>query len=157
MASIVITELNKFPKERDYTYKDLEVDLSIDYTKTNPLNNFKEQKDIAVDYDVAAIKNSIFNIFTTIPGQKILNPTFGLNLLYYLFTGITAENARMLGDTILKGITKFEPRVTVDNINITTDYDNQQYTIDLFLSVPSLNIKGLQVKGTLAESGYYFN
>jgi phage baseplate assembly protein W len=157
MASIVITELNKFPKERDYTYKDLEVDLSIDYTKTNPLNNFKEQKDIVVDYDVAAIKNSIFNIFTTIPGQKILNPTFGLNLLYYLFTGITAENARMLGDTILKGITKFEPRVTVDNINITTDYDNQQYTIDLFLSVPSLNIKGLQVKGTLAESGYYFN
>jgi len=157
MASIVITELNKFPKERDYTYKDLEVDLMIDYTKTSPLNNYKEQKDIVVDYDVAAIKNSIFNIFTTIPGQKILNPTFGLNLLYYLFTGITAENARMLGDTILKGITKFEPRVTVDNINITTDYDNQQYTIDLFLSVPSLNIKGLQVKGTLAESGYYFN
>jgi phage baseplate assembly protein W len=157
MASIVITELNKFPKERDYTYKDLEVDLMIDYTKTNPLNNFKEQKDIVVDYDVAAIKNSIFNIFTTIPGQKILNPTFGLNLLYYLFTGITAENARMLGDTIIKGIAKFEPRVTVDNINITTDYENQQYTIDLFLSVPSLNIKGLQVKGTLAESGYYFN
>lgn len=157
MASIVITELNKFPKERNYTYKDLEVDLKIDYTKTNPLNNYKEQKDIVVDYDVSAIKNSIFNIFTTIPGQKILNPTFGLNLLYYLFTGITAENARMLGDTILKGITKFEPRVTVDNINITTDYENQQYTIDLFLSVPSLNIKGLQVKGTLAESGYYFN
>lgn len=157
MASIVITELNKFPKERDYTYKDLEVDLEIDYTKTNPLNNFKEQRDIVVDYDVSAIKNSIFNIFTTIPGQKILNPTFGLNLLYYLFTGITAENARMLGDTILKGITRFEPRVTVDNIDITTDYDNQQYTIDLFLSVPSLNIKGLQVKGTLAESGYYFN
>lgn len=157
MASIVITELNKFPKERDYTYKDLEVDLTIDSTKTNPLNNFKEQRDIDVDYNVAAVKNSIFNIFTTIPGQKILNPTFGLNLLYYLFTGITAENARMLGDTILKGITKFEPRVTVENINITTDYDNQQYTIDLFLSVPSLNIKGLQVKGTLAESGYYFN
>lgn len=157
MASIVITELNKFSKERNYTYKDLESDLEIDYTKTNPLNNFKEQKDIVVDYDVAAIKNSIFNIFTTIPGQKILNPTFGLNLLYYLFTGITSENARMLGETILKGITNFEPRVTVDNINITTDYDNQQYTIDLFLSVPSLNIKGLQVKGTLAESGYYFN
>jgi len=157
MASIVITELNKFPKERNYTYKDLEVDLKIDYTKTNPLNNYKEQKDIVVDNDVNAIKNSIFNIFTTIPGQKLLNPTFGLNLFYYLFTGITSENARMLGDTILKGITKFEPRVKVDNINITTDYDNQQYTIDLFLSVPSLNIKGLQVKGTLAESGYYFN
>jgi phage baseplate assembly protein W len=63
----------------------------------------------------------------------------------------------MLGDTILKGLTRFEPRVKVENINITTDFDNQQYTIDLLLSVPSLNITGLQVKGTLAESGFYFN
>jgi phage baseplate assembly protein W len=157
MSSIVITELNKFPVDREYTYRDLEVDLEINYTKTSPLNNFKEQKDIKSDFDIQAIKNSIFNIFTTIPGQKILNPTFGLNLLYYLFTGITAENARNLGETILKGITKFEPRVTVENINVTTDYDNQEYTIEMFLSVPSLNIRGLAIKGTLAESGYYFN
>mgnify|MGYP003331434693 CR=1 FL=1 len=85
MASIVITDLNKFPDERDYTYKDLELDLSVEYTKSNPLNSYKEQKDISGDFDVNAIKNSIFNIFTTIPGQKILNPIFGLNLLYFLF------------------------------------------------------------------------
>lgn len=157
MPSIVITELNKFPKEREYTYKDLDVDLKIDYTKTKPLNNFNEQKDLKADFDIQAIKNSIFNIFTTAPGQKILNPIFGINLLYFLFIGITAENARMLGETILKGITKFEPRVTVDNINVTTDYDNQEYIIDMILSVPSLNITGLKIKGTLAESGYYFN
>jgi phage baseplate assembly protein W len=157
MASIVIKDLNKFPVDRNYTYKDIDVDLVIDYTKTNPLNNFKEQKDLKGDFDVQAIKNSIFNIFTTAPGQKLLNPTFGLNLLYYLFTGITAENARMLGETILRGLTKFEPRVTVENINVTTDYDNQEYIIDMFLSVPTLNIRGLAIKGTLAESGYYFN
>jgi hypothetical protein len=157
MASIVITDLNKFPDERDYTYSDLELDLSIAYTKSNQLNSYKEQKDISADYDVNAIKNSIFNIFTTMPGQKILNPVFGLNLLYFLFDGISSTNARLLGDTILKGLNRFEPRIRVDNIEITTDFDNQQYTIDLFLSVPSLNITGLQVKGTLAESGYYFN
>jgi len=157
MASIVITELNKFPVQRKYLYTDLEVDLKLDYTKTNPLNNYKEEKDIVVDRDIAAIKNSIFNIFTTAPGQKILNPIFGLNLMYFLFNGISSANGRLLGETILKGITKFEPRVTVDNINVTTDIENQQYTIDLFLSVPTLNIIGLEVKGTLAESGYYFN
>ena len=157
MPSIVITELNKFPEERSYTYKDLEMDLKVNYTKTNPLNNFREQKDIVADNDIGAIKNSIFNIFTTIPGQKILNPVFGLNLLYFLFTGVTSANARLLGDTILKGITRFEPRINVENINITTDSENHQYMIDMLLSVPSLNIRGLQVKGTLAESGYYFN
>jgi phage baseplate assembly protein W len=157
MASIVITELNKFPIERKYLYTDLEFDLKLDYTKTNPLNNYVEQKDISVDRDISAIKNSIFNIFTTAPGQKILNPIFGLNLLYFLFDGISSSNGRLLGETILKGITKFEPRVSVDTINVITDMENQQYTIDMFISVPTLNIKGLQVRGTLAESGYYFN
>lgn len=157
MASIVIKDLNRLPDTRRYTYTDLEVDLKIDYTKTNSLNNIREQKDIVADYDVNAVKNSIFNIFTTIPGQKLLNPIFGLNLLQFLFTGITSANAKLLGDTILSGITKFEPRVSVDRINVATDIENQQYIIGLVLSIPSLNITGLEVKSTLSESGYYFN
>ena len=157
MAAIVIKDLNRLPDKRINTYTDLEIDLKVDYTKTSPLNNFKEQKDIVADYDVNAIKNSIFNIFTTIPGQKLLNPIFGLNLLQFLFTGITPSNAKLLGDTILQGIIKFEPRVVVDKINVIQDVENQQYLIGLVLSVPSLNITGLQIKSTLAESGYYFN
>ena len=157
MAAIVIKDLNRLPDKRINTYTDLEIDLKVDYTKTSPLNNFKEQKDIVADYDVNAIKNSIFNIFTTIPGQKLLNPIFGLNLLQFLFTGITPSNAKLLGDTILQGIIKFEPRVVVDKINVIQDIENQQYLICLVLSVPSLNITGLQIKSTLAESGYYFN
>ena len=157
MSAIVIKDLNRLPNKRQYTYVDLESDLKINYTKTNPLNNFKEQKDIVADYDVNAIKNSIFNIFTTIPGQKLLNPIFGLNLLQFLFTGITPTNAKLLGDTILKGIVKFEPRVSVDKINVAPDVENQQYIVGLVLSVPSLNITGMQIKSTLSESGYYFN
>lgn len=157
MAAIVIKELNRLPKDRVYTYSDLELDLIIDYTKNSALNNIREQSDIRTDYDINAIKNSIFNIFTTIPGQKILNPTFGINLLYFVFTGITTSNARSLGDIVLKGINKYEPRVNVDNINITTDIENQTYTIDMILSIPTLNITGLEVKASLAESGFYFN
>ncbi len=157
MSAIVIKDLNRLPKKRDYTYIDLEVDLKIDYTKTNPLNNVKEQKDIIANYDVDAVKNSIFNIFTTIPGQKLLNPIFGLNLLQFLFTGITSANAKLLGDTILRGIVKFEPRLSVDKINVAPDVENQQYIVGLVLSVPSLNITGIEIKSTLSESGYYFN
>ena len=157
MSAVVIKNLNRLPKKRDHTYIDLELDLKIDYTRNSSLNNINEQKDIRADYDINAIKNSIFNIFTTIPGQKILNPIFGLNLYFYLFNGISYNNGKMLGETILKGLTRYEPRVTVDNINITTDIENQQYTIDMILSVPTLNINGLEVKGTLSESGFYFN
>jgi phage baseplate assembly protein W len=157
MAAVVIKDLNRFPTERSYTYTDLELDLIIDYTKNNSLYNINEQKDVRADYDINAIKNSLFNIFTTIPGQKILNPIFGLNLYYFLFTGISEINGRMLGDTILKGINKYEPRVTVNYINVITDIENQQYIIDMIISVPSLNISMLSINGTLAESGFYFN
>lgn len=157
MAAVVIKDLNRFPKEREFTYTDLELDLVIDYTKNNSLYNISEQKDIRADYDIDAIKNSLYNIFTTMPGQKILNPTFGLNILYFLFTGISELNGRRLGETILKGITKFEPRVKVEYINVMTDIENQQYTIDMIISVPTLNINMFSIQGTLAESGYYFN
>ena len=157
MSAFVIKNLNRLPKKRDHTYIDLELDVKIDYSRNSSLNNINEQKDIRADYDINAIKNSIFNIFTTIPGQKILNPIFGLNLYFYLFNGISYNNGKMLGETILKGLTRYEPRVTVDNINITTDIENQQYTIDMILSVPTLNIEELEVKGTLSESGFYFN
>ena len=157
MSAVVIKNLNRLPKKRDHTYIDLELDLKINYSRNSSLNNINEQKDIRADYDINAIKNSIFNIFTTIPGQKILNPIFGLNLYFYLFNGISYNNGKMLGETILKGLTRYEPRVTVDNINITTDIENQQYTVDMILSVPTLNIEELEVKGTLSESGFYFN
>lgn len=157
MPAIVVKELNKFPKDREKTYTDLELDLLINYTKSNSLNGIREQTDIKADYDLDAIKNSIYNIFTTMPGQKILNPTFGLNLLYFIFNGISQSNARILGETILKGISKYEPRVTVDHIDVTVDIENQQYNIDMILSAPTLNINEFEIKSTLAESGYYFN
>ncbi len=157
MPSIVIKELNKFPSDRNHTYSDLFLDMKIDYTKTSPLNNFKEQKDITIDYDIEAIKNSIFNIFTTIPGQKILNPTFGLNLLYFLFSGISELNGRILGETVLKGLQKYEPRVLVKNIDVFADIENQQYDVNMIISVPSLNIDMFSLKSTLSESGFYFN
>lgn len=157
MPSIVIKDLNKLPNERSFIYSDLEFDLKIDYTKTNSLNNIKEQKDLRIDYDLNAIKNSIYNIFTTIPGQKILNPTFGLNLMYFLFSGINSVNAKLLGDSIVEGLRRYEQRINLEYVNITTDIENQQYIIDMIISVPSLNIKGLEVKGSLAESGFYFN
>ena len=43
----------------------------------------KNTQDLKIDYDEKAIYNSIRNIFNTKKGQKILNPTFGLDLEQY--------------------------------------------------------------------------
>ena len=86
MATIKVESIAS-PKKAvsNFTYTDLKLDLEFDYTQNNELLKNREIKDLVVDYDYAAIRNSIFNIITTIPGQRILNPVFGINLQKYLF------------------------------------------------------------------------
>ena len=156
MASIVIDTLKIRDKDKPI-YTDLQLDLKNNYINNPRLESKNVVKDIKASYDIDAIKNSLLNLFVTVPGQKILNPVYGLNLLQFVFTGITNQNANTLGNLILEGIRKFEPRVEIKKINVFTDIENQTYEIGLRLSVPSLNIQEVTLKGVLSESGYYFN
>jgi len=156
MAAIKITSLSPTLSSR-VLFNDLRLDVETNYTKNTQLLKKREIKDIQNSENIDAIKNSIFNLFTTMPGQKILNPTFGLNLQQFIFTGLTEINGKLMAETILKGLNKYEPRVKVKNINVEIDYDNNQYNIYLLLNVPALNNTVISLKGTLSESGYYFN
>lgn len=156
MAAIKITSLSPTLSSK-VLFKDLRLDIQANYTKNTQLLKKREIKDIQNSENIDAIKNSIFNLFTTMPGQKILNPTFGLNLQQFIFTGLTEINGKLMAETILKGLNKYEPRVKVKNINVEIDYDNNQYNIYLLLNVPALNNTVISLKGTLSESGYYFN
>jgi len=156
MSSIVIDTLKVKDKGKPI-YVDIELDLKQNYAKSPRLNSKNVLKDLVASFDVDAVKNSLFNLFTTIPGQKILNPIYGLNLLQFVFTGITEINANLMGNLILEGINKFEPRLEVKKIFIFPDIENQTYEIGLRLDVPSLNILGITLQGKLSESGFYFN
>lgn len=155
MAAIVVSSLTSTLSTA--TFKDLLLDLKVDYTKNTQLLKKREVKDIQISEDLGAIKNSLFNLFTTMPGQKILNPIYGLNLTQYLFVPISQTQARIIGETILKGVQKYEPRILIKKLNIEVDPDNNQYNIFMLINVPVLNITGVSLKGVLSESGYYFN
>jgi len=158
MASIAIQSLAAPPKNADgFTYKDLHLDLKYSYTRNNQLLKRPEVKDIVGDYDYAAIKNSIFNIFTTLPGQKILNPAFGLNLMQYLFRPCDTVTATLIGQEIQAGLTKWEPRIKILQINVIAYTDTQTFSITLVISVPQIGPNSFQLVGTLSTSGFYFN
>jgi hypothetical protein len=121
----VLTQPNK-PTVAVYT--DLHLDLSEIYNigiGTNP----QKSNDIKVDNDAAAIKNSLYNIFTTIPGQKILNPSFGCNLNQFVFEEVSEIKGKIIGDTILNAINVYEPRVQVLNIQVYPLPDQLMYYI----------------------------
>jgi len=158
VANVNLTTLRKEQStlEPEYTYTDLAVDLSLDYAKGEGLFKKKTIKDLKLDKDYAAIRNSIYNILTTVPGQKILNPYFGCNIMQYLFTPMNAVNANLVGTEIYKALTAWEPRIEVERIQVIMDEDNHQYTINMFLRLPKLKGAVIKLTGTLSNSGFYY-
>lgn len=139
-----------------YLYKDILFDLNLSYTDNPELFKKNEKKDITPIFDAASVINSIKNILTTSPGQKLLNPTFGLDLRSYLFEPVNSTLGFFIGKDIYNGITLQEGRVQVNKVKVTVDLDNQEYLIDLNLTIPSLNINSLSLKGILNNDGYTF-
>ena len=69
----------------EYLYKDLMLDLTIDYTRSTQLLKNQEVKDVKAIFEYDAVARSLRNAFETLPGQKILNPLFGLGKWVSLF------------------------------------------------------------------------
>jgi len=158
VASIVLDSIKKpDTNSAGFTYSDLHLDLEFNYTRNNELKKIKEIKDSINDYDYGCIKNSIFNLFTTIPGQKVLNPYFGLNLMQYIFEPVSKTNAIAISNAITKGIKLYEPRVDLKNLEIIVDAEKQEYEINMIISVVYIPNSSFKLVGTLSNSGFYFN
>jgi phage baseplate assembly protein W len=147
-----------FPKveqvNTNFTYSDLHLDLQMQQLVTNESAKRMQQQDVAADYDLGAIRNSIINIFLTSPGDKLLNPEFGIDLRDYLFLSVSDTVASSIYDNIYNNITRFEPRIVLDKLQVIPDYDNQQYTINMSISIPSLRVNEYILNLYLNSEGY---
>jgi phage baseplate assembly protein W len=159
MATLNLNVLTNVNADRNNSsvYTDLSLDLTLDRTFNNQLAKTQQILDLQSNNNVGAIYNSIANLITTSPGQKPLNPTFGISFRDLLFLPVTDDRARLIGNAINTGIQKFEPRVNINNINIIPDIENQQYTIELNISIPRFNVQQVKVIGILDKTGFIYN
>lgn len=143
MPSLNFTGLQKIQiTTNNYTYSDLHLDFS------NPIS-----KDLSSDYDETAIKRSLVNLFNTTPGQNLLNPLYGLNLAQYLFEPLNEATGRSIGNTIITGITTYEPRVSINTIDVEVNEEDQTYYITLNIQIPALN-STIRIPGSLTKTGF---
>ncbi len=160
MAKIVLDTLKKQdgPKYKDFfTYGDLALDMKFDQLQNDPAFSTLMTKDVRGSYDLDAIKNSVKNLFTSFPGDKILNPEFGLNLNQFLFRATSKDTANLIGQLINREIKKQEPRVIPERISVEAEIDQQQYNITLLLSVPFINNnETFELKALLNSTGTKF-
>ena len=155
MPIINLDGLKREQAEDTYLYRDIQLDIS-DNNIQPDVGLFRPTTttDIALSTDEAAIKNSLINIFSTMPGQKLLNPDFGLNLAQFLFQPVSPTMAFMIGNRILEGLQRYEPRVTVDNVNVFPDEEQSSYEIDLTLKIPKLSNSSMSFAGILKQPGF---
>jgi len=160
MANIVFNNLEKPKKVRykqQFTYADVKLDFEFDQIVEQELYSDLKRNDIVGSYDLGAIENSIINIFTSFPGDKILNPKFGLNLNQFLFGPVNYDTAQMIGESIRNTIRLQETRVELKEVNVLVDFDGQQYVIELLLAVPFINNDSvLNLKAKLNSTGINF-
>ena len=159
MSNIVLRNLETAApvvraQKQGYSYKDLSLDLSLNYTNSGELFKTDDQLDLKPLYDRDAILTSLRNILTTTPGEKLLNPNFGLDLRSFLFDPVSDTRAFFIGNKIFDGLTRQEPRIKINSIKVTAIVDDHEYDIDLNISIPSLNISNLSLKSILNMDGY---
>lgn len=142
--SINITQIGQVKiqsNDREISYKDMYFDVIEDETPVSKTLYGKTTKtDARCSVDESAIMNSIKNIFNTMPGEKILNPEFGLNLAQWLFEPASDFRAQEIGEAIVAGLNKWEPRINLKSVTVIADPENNQYQIKLAITIPQLNI-----------------
>lgn len=159
MSNIVLRNLEKSDSldntlEKGYLYKDVAFDLDPNFTNSGEFQKATDQKDLKPEYNKQAIITALKNLFSTSPGEKLLNPLFGLDLRSYLFDPVTETRAFLIGNDIFNGVRTQEPRVKVESVSVSGSIERQEYTIELELSIPSLNEYGLSLVGVLNNDGF---
>lgn len=67
------------------------------------------------------IRESIRLILLTEPGERLMREEFGCGLRRFLFESNTVVTRMHIRDAILRGLTRWEPRITLEDVIVDTD------------------------------------
>jgi phage baseplate assembly protein W len=119
--------VNTVARKKDYA------DLDLDFMP-HPIT-----KDVMKKTDIEAIKRSVRNLVLTNFYDKPFQPYIGSNALKLLFDNATPITANFLNNAIREVITNFEPRVKIEDLRVSFDYDNNGYNVKLFITILNRN------------------
>lgn len=71
--------------------------------------------------DEELLGDSIFTILSTVPGERVMQPSFGSWLRYLIFTNLSVAAALRARSEVFRAIREWEPRVTVEGVTFKID------------------------------------
>lgn len=97
----------------------------------------KASGDILDMEDNEAIKNSVTNIFKTLPGSRRMLHPFASPIWGLLFEQVDDITAAEIGRMLLRAIERWEDRINVSNLHIIADPDNNKFIVQLTYTIVS--------------------
>lgn len=94
--------------------------------------------DLVKKSDYSAVTQSIRNLLFMNHYEKKFRPEIGTNIRKMLFEPLDSVTSQTLREDILNTIKNFEPRVLIEDLVITPDYDRNGYLIELTYSLINL-------------------
>lgn len=80
-----------------------------------------ENKTIALATDEASIRQAMWMILSTAPGERPMRPEFGCGIHDLVFAPNAAGTAGQLSIEVKQALTRWEPRIDVLNVEVSTD------------------------------------
>lgn len=117
------------PKSTTTARKYVHTDLDLNFVP-NPMTG-----DINPVKDIEAIKNSVKNLISTNFQERPFQPEIGSGvrgLLFELADPITMHDIEM---AITRTIENFEPRVILQNVEVSDDVDNNAYNVSITFQI----------------------
>jgi phage baseplate assembly protein W len=75
------------------------------------------------------IRDAIRVILQTDPGERLRSPGFGAGLDQFLFEPNTVATHRLLQDRIVSALAAWEPRISVESVDVVSDPDDPEAAI----------------------------
>jgi hypothetical protein len=111
--------------ERFQTFKDLNTSFAV-----HPITG-----DLSVLKDDNAIKQAVINLLLTDKGERLFEPQIGSNIRRLLFDILDFGTAALVQNEIKQCLRDYEPRIRVDNVIATPNFDENGFDVTLAFTI----------------------
>ena len=90
------------------------------------------------------VKQNLKMLLLTIPGERVMEPEYGVGLKTFLFEAFTANTYSQMDDAISAQVTLYMPYVTIEDIMFSAaDQDYNVLNVTLKYSIPRIGTADL--------------
>ena len=102
---------------------------------TNKFTVHPLKGDLTVRNDAESVKQSIKNLILTDKGERFFQPGIGCKIRSLLFENFTPQTKIVAKQTIEETINEYEPRAMLQNVDISSDPDNNAMLVSVLVNL----------------------